>query len=64
LKIKKSDFQKTILDINPHFFGIARVFYGILNKDQAGIFPKLKFSNEKGFYLAGGTALALHLRHR
>jgi len=40
---------------------MAKIFYEILNKDQAHLFPKLKFLSEKGFYLAGGTALALHL---
>jgi len=43
---------------------MAKIFYEILNKDQARIFSKLKFLNEKGFYLAGGTALALQLKHR
>lgn len=36
----------------------------ILNENQKKILPKLAFSKEDKFYLAGGTALALHLGHR
>ena len=36
----------------------------VLNKKQRKITPKLSFLKELGFYLAGGTALALHLGHR
>lgn len=43
---------------------MIKIFYEILNKDQKRIFPQLKFLTDKGFYLAGGTALALQLDHR
>ncbi|PIS14601.1 hypothetical protein COT64_01775 [Candidatus Shapirobacteria bacterium CG09_land_8_20_14_0_10_39_12] len=36
----------------------------ILNESQKKIFPKLAFLKNNNFYLAGGTALALHLGHR
>lgn len=36
----------------------------VLNSNQTEIFPKLSFLSERGFYLAGGTALALQLGHR
>ena len=36
----------------------------IFNKKQAEVFSKLKFLAEKGFYLAGDTALALQIGHR
>lgn len=36
----------------------------IFNKKQAEVFPKLKFLTERGFYLAGDTALALQIGHR
>lgn len=38
--------------------------YQIFNEKQAKIFPRLNVVHENGFYLAGGTALALHLGHR
>lgn len=42
-----------------------RKFYlNILNKEQKRIFPHLAFLTQKGFYLAGGTGLALQLGHR
>ena len=43
---------------------MTKIFYEILSKDQKRIFPQLKFLTDRGFYLAGGTALALQLRHR
>lgn len=43
---------------------MSKIFYEILNKDQKRIFPQLKFLTNQGFYLAGGTALALQLKHR
>jgi hypothetical protein len=43
---------------------MSKIFYEILNKDQKRVFPKLKFLGKEGFYLAGGTALALQLGHR
>jgi predicted nucleotidyltransferase component of viral defense system len=36
----------------------------IFDKNQLSIFPKLTFLKSNGFYLAGGTALALQLGHR
>lgn len=36
----------------------------IFNKSQAVVFPDLRFLKKRGFYLAGGTALALQLGHR
>jgi len=36
----------------------------ILNANQKKILPRLDFLKESNFYLAGGTALALHLGHR
>ncbi len=36
----------------------------VFNDSQKKIFPKLAFSKDNHFYLAGGTALALHLGHR
>lgn len=36
----------------------------VLNKKQKKIIPKLGFLKKYGFYLAGGTALALQLGHR
>jgi len=36
----------------------------VLSKEQSEILKELKFLSERGFYLAGGTALALQLGHR
>lgn len=36
----------------------------ILNKSQTDLIAQLEFIKKKGFYLAGGTALALQLGHR
>ena len=35
-----------------------------LDKKRIALLPKLKFLEEQGFYLAGGTALALQIGHR
>lgn len=35
-----------------------------LNQNQSNLFPELHFLKKQNFYLAGGTALALHLGHR
>jgi len=43
---------------------MKKIHFEILNKNQAQIFPRLAFLSKKGFYLAGGTGLALHLGHR
>ncbi|MCK4386720.1 MAG: nucleotidyl transferase AbiEii/AbiGii toxin family protein [Candidatus Pacebacteria bacterium] len=39
------------------------MFYNILDKNRVAVLPLLK-NFKKDFYLAGGTALALHLGHR
>ncbi|PIV02078.1 hypothetical protein COS55_00635 [Candidatus Shapirobacteria bacterium CG03_land_8_20_14_0_80_40_19] len=36
----------------------------ILNENQKKVLPKLTFLKDNNIYLAGGTALALHLGHR
>ncbi len=41
-----------------------KVHWEVLTKEQKELLPKLKFLKEKGFYLAGGTALALQIGHR
>lgn len=38
--------------------------FEILGQKQAEIFPKLAFIKGEGFYLAGGTGLALQIGHR
>jgi len=38
--------------------------FSVLNKKQAELLKKLSFLKEYGFYLAGGTALALQIAHR
>jgi len=41
-----------------------KIYWEILNKKQAEVLPYLSFLKTKGFYLAGGTALALKIGHR
>lgn len=42
-----------------------KLFFDVLDKKRLQILPKLTFLREDyGFYLAGGTALALQIRHR
>lgn len=43
---------------------MSKLHFEVLNKKQLGLFPQLDFLHEQKFYLAGGTALALHLGHR
>ena len=43
---------------------MEKVYLEVLNKDQLSVFPKLDFLQSEGFYLAGGTALALQVGHR
>lgn len=43
---------------------MTKFYPEILNKDQLEIIGKLSFLSTQGFYLAGGTALALQLGHR
>ncbi len=38
--------------------------WDILDKKRLRIIPELRFLKQAGFYLAGGTALALQIRHR
>jgi hypothetical protein len=40
------------------------IHWQVLSKNQKKLLPKLKFLKEQGFYLAGGTALALQIGHR
>lgn len=43
---------------------MSTFYLKILNKDQVNTFHQLSFLEKLGFYLAGGTALALQLGHR
>jgi predicted nucleotidyltransferase component of viral defense system len=40
------------------------IYWEVLDKKQKSILPKLSFLKKFGFYLAGGTALALQIKHR
>ena len=40
------------------------LYFEVLSEAQQGLLSKIRFLKEKGFYLAGGTGLALHLKHR
>ncbi len=40
------------------------LFFNILNSKQAELLEKIVFLKKEGFYLAGGTGLALQLGHR
>lgn len=40
------------------------MYFDILDRKRVEILPKLKFLRKFGFYLGGGTALALQIRHR
>ncbi|OGD89819.1 hypothetical protein A3D07_03385 [Candidatus Curtissbacteria bacterium RIFCSPHIGHO2_02_FULL_42_15] len=40
------------------------MYFNILNKSQLKILPQLSFLEKLGFYMAGGTALALQIGHR
>lgn len=41
-----------------------KFYTSVLDKNQKAVLPKLGFLSKKGFYLAGGTALALQIGHR
>lgn len=43
---------------------MKRFHLEILGRSQAALFPQLAFLAKEGFYLAGGTGLALQLGHR
>lgn len=36
----------------------------VLSPEQCKIFPVLREARKRGFYLVGGTAIALHIGHR
>lgn len=38
--------------------------FEVLSETQRRLLPKIRFLKEKEFYLAGGTGLTLHLKHR
>jgi len=40
------------------------MYLSVLNSKQVSLLKRLKFLKEYGFYLAGGTALALQINHR
>ena len=40
------------------------MYWQVLGKKQINLLKKLKFLKNYGFYLAGGTALALQIGHR
>lgn len=42
----------------------TKLHWEILDKKRLNLLPKLKFLKDAGFYLAGGTALALQIKHR
>ena len=41
-----------------------KIFWEVLSKQQTTILPCFSLLKEKNFYLAGGTALALQIKHR
>jgi len=43
---------------------MASISFEVLSQAQQGLLPKIGFLKKKGFYLGGGTGLALHLKHR
>lgn len=48
----------------PHAAGSERMFWSILDDQRRRALPTLGFCRKEGFYLAGGTALALQIGHR
>lgn len=42
----------------------TELHWEILDKKRIALLPKLKFLKDAGFYLGGGTALALQIKHR
>ena len=40
------------------------MFWSILDEERRQVLPALELARDEGFYLAGGTALALHIGHR
>src|SRR3989338_5215683 len=47
-----------------HMLNGNQLQWNILDKQRLALLPKLEFLKNKGFYLAGGTALALQIGHR
>lgn len=43
---------------------MKKLYWDVLTRQQKKLLPKFAFLKEKGFYLAGGTALALQIGHR
>ena len=43
---------------------MKKFYPAVLDESQKVVLPKLSFLSKKGYYLAGGTALALQLGHR
>ena len=41
-----------------------KIFWEVLSEQQTAILPYLSLLKEKNFYLAGGTTLALQIKHR
>ncbi|MFH0797295.1 MAG: nucleotidyl transferase AbiEii/AbiGii toxin family protein [Candidatus Omnitrophota bacterium] len=41
-----------------------KLFWEVLGKEQIKLLPRLRFLKEEGFYLSGGTSLALQINHR
>ncbi len=44
--------------------GKLKLYWEILDKKRLALLPKLEFLKKEGFYLAGGTALSLRIKHR
>jgi len=42
----------------------VKLFWEVLGKEQKKLLPALRFLKETGFYLSGGTSLALQIKHR
>lgn len=41
-----------------------KLYWKIFDKERLALLPKLEFLKKEGFYLAGGTALSLQIKHR
>lgn len=41
-----------------------KIYYEALTNEQKELLPKLAFLKDEGFYLAGGTALALQYKNK
>lgn len=56
--------DKGFLEVRIELCYFALVYWEILDPERQKLLPHLTFSKTYGFYLAGGTALALQLGHR